>query len=297
MTEVLRTLSAQLQRALAQLSTWFEPPLEADARPLEIREAVIDRVEQRVEPAAAGRRVLPHNHVSITVVAGDKDDRAALEAALDDVADAIRARLAEIRCPLPSGFDVEVHYLEKAKSGWKPEQRFAVDFESRVVTRPTTTRASSPPALRMNVLRGQASEPCYTLKELHVRIGRTAAPLDHTGRPRHNHVIFVEEGDEHSATVGRAHASIRYDAARREYRLFDDGSHNGTRVVRSGTILNVVARDPVGVTILSGDEVQLGTAALLVEIDPAQEPREISQAAGDPQWTTSPSRTSSAGSR
>ncbi len=271
MTTLIDTMSARLRQAFAHLEAWFDPPVEADARPLEIREAVIDAIERRAEPAAAGRRVLPHNHATISVIAEDKDNRAALEAALEDVADAVRARLVEIRCPVPSGFDVDVHYLKKPKVGWKPQQRFAVELDSRTVTRAAPPRAPSPPVLRVNVVRGQATQASYTLSELQVRIGRTATPMDHTGRPRYNHVVFVEEGDAHSATVGRAHASIQYDVARREYRVFDDGSHNGTRVLRSGTMINVVARDPVGVTILSGDEVQLGTAAISVEIDPAPE--------------------------
>ena len=214
-----------------------------------------------------GRRVLPHNHVLVTVLAG-QDDRASLQASLQDVDEAIRARLGELRCPVPSGFEVDVHYLKKPKPGWRAEQRFAVDFDSRVVTRRPPAREPAPPGLRVRVIRGQATRSSYTLAETDIRIGRSALPLDQTGRPRQNHVVFVEEGDEHSATVGRAHASIRYDAARREYRLFDDGSHNGTRVVRRGTMLSVVARNPVGVTLLSGDEVQFGTAAVTVEIAP-----------------------------
>src|SRR5262245_51712247 len=61
-----------LQGAIDRLRAWFDPPLELDARPLEIREAIIDCVERRAEPAAAGRRVLPHNLVSVTVMARDK---------------------------------------------------------------------------------------------------------------------------------------------------------------------------------------------------------------------------------
>ena len=283
MTGVMRRVTAYAGNAVARIRTWFDPPLEADARPLEIREAIIDSAVGRAEPAAAGRRVLPHNHLLVTVIAGDKDERAALQASLEDVADAIRDRLGEIRCPVPAGFDVDVHYVKRAKPGWTPQQRFAVEFGSRVVTRAAATRAAAvPPVSRVNVVRGQATQTSYTLKELHVRIGRTAISTDHTGRPRHNHVVFVEDGDEHSATVGRAHASIQYDAARREYRLFDDGSHNGTRVVRGGTILNVVARNPVGVTLFSGDEVQLGTAAMTVEIDPAPEaPDTVAAGQGD----------------
>jgi hypothetical protein len=49
--------------------------------------------------------------------------------------------------------------------------------------------------------------------------------------------------------------------------VFDDGSRNGTRVMRNGTTLEIVRRDPTGVTLLSGDEIHLGTAAIRVEID------------------------------
>jgi hypothetical protein len=104
------------------------------------------------------------------------------------------------------------------------------------------------------------------LTEPNVRIGRTAAPVDNRGRPRKNHIVFLEDGDEHSQTVGRAHASIHYDRERHEYRLFDDGSHNGTRLTRNGTTVDVLPRDPVGVAVVSGDEIEFGTAAVRLEI-------------------------------
>jgi FHA domain len=254
------------RRVIATLRAWFDPPIEPDARPLEIREAIVDLVERRAEPAAAGRRVLTHNHVTVTVVTRDKDERAALSASLCDIESAIRARLAELRCQVPPGFEVEIQYARKPKAGWAPTQRLGIDFASRAVTRrPAGHEPSS--RLRIVVVRGQATQRSYLVSDPLVRIGRTAAPVDHAGRPRHNHVVFVENGDEHSTTVGRAHASIQYDHARREYRLFDDGSHNGTRVVRGATTLSVVARDPVGVRLLSGDEVQFGTAVVTIEID------------------------------
>jgi hypothetical protein len=266
-TRILRTGYEHLRRAVARVRTWFEPPLDADARPLEIRDAIVDRVERAVEPAAAGRRLLPHNHLVVTVLAAGKDERAAMRVVLGDLAQAIRTRLAEIRCTVPAGFAVDVQYAQRARPGWDAGARFAIEFAGRTVARAAPSNAPPPPGIRVKVVRGRATQASYMLTDGNVRIGRTALPTDHLGRPRHNHIAFVEEGDEHSLTVGRAHASICYDAARREYRLFDDGSHNGTRVVRSGATLTVAPRDPVGVTLLSGDEVQFGTAAVRVEID------------------------------
>jgi hypothetical protein len=259
-----------LQGAIDTVRTWFDPPLELDARPLEIREAIVDCVERRAEPAAAGRRVLPHNLVSVTVVARDKDERASLEATLGDVESAVRSRLAELRCQVPAGFEVEVQYAKKPKANWQPTQRFAVDFGTQAITQRPPAREPSLPPLRIAVQRGHATHPSYLVQEPLVHIGRTAAPTDHLGRPRHNHIAFIEDGDEHSATVGRAHASIRYDAARQEYRLFDDGSHNGTRVIRGGTTLPVATRNPAGLRLLSGDEIQFGTASVTIEIDPVR---------------------------
>jgi hypothetical protein len=120
--------------------------------------------------------------------------------------------------------------------------------------------------LCITIARGQATHPSYTFTESHIRIGRSAQPVDGRGRPRTNQVVFLEDGDDHTRTVGRAHASIRYDATRREYRVFDDGSHNGTRVMRDGALFDVKPHDPVGVTLRSGDEIQVGTAALRIQI-------------------------------
>ena len=42
---------------------------------------------------------------------------------------------------------------------------------------------------------------------------------------------------------------------------------NGTRILRSGEPIDVPRRDPVGVSLRSGDEVQLGKAAIRIRID------------------------------
>jgi hypothetical protein len=100
-----------------------------------------------------------------------------------------------------------------------------------------------------------------------ISIGRTAEPIDASGRIRRNHVAFLDEIDGTTETVGRAHAHLRFDATAAECRLFDEGSSNGTSIIRGGSAIQVPARDPRGVRIQSGDEIQLGRALIRVSID------------------------------
>lgn len=246
--------------AASTLRRWLDPPLDADSRPLEIREAIVERIAQMVEPAAAGRRVLPRQHLTAVVLAPDKEAKELLQVALTDIESATRTRLTELRCPVPHGFAVTVQYIKKPRADWQPGQRYSLDEHS--ATGRAQTHGGGVPGVTIGVLRGEATQASYALTETRILIGRTAEPVDEAGRPRHNHVVFVDAGNEHNATVGRAHASIRFDAERRQFRLFDDGSSNGTRVVRNGETLDVAPRNPVGVALLSGDEIQFGTASI-----------------------------------
>jgi hypothetical protein len=268
----MKRVEDAVRGAAETTKTWFDPPLTDNAQPLEIREAVIDDIERHVEPVDSGRRALPFNRVTVIVLAPDKSDRARLEAALGGIADAVRNRLAEIQCPAPPGFTIEVRYTKQPRPEWTPGQRLAIDYNVRAAA-VGATAATPPlaPPLTLTVVRGEATQPTFTLAGPHIHVGRTAKPVDGRGRARINHVVFVEGSDEHSRTVGRAHASIRFDADRGEYRLFDDGSHNGTRVLRDGRSLDVVPRDPTGVVIRSGDEIEFGTAAVTVTFGSAQD--------------------------
>jgi pSer/pThr/pTyr-binding forkhead associated (FHA) protein len=266
MNDFLTRVDGALRSAVLRVQTWFDPPLDGRARPLEIREAIIDDIEQHVEPASAGRRVLPYNHITVTVLAADRAARVRLQSTLADLDQSVAARLTEIRCAVPAGLQVDARYVSRPGTAWAPGQRLAFDYDIREASS-VSPAAEEPPRLRITIARGQATQTSYTFAESHIRIGRTAQPIDGRGHPRSNNVVFVEDGDDDSRTVGRAHASIRYDSRRREYRVFDDGSHNGTRVMRDGALFDVKPHDPAGVTLRTGDEIQLGTAAVRVQID------------------------------
>ena len=98
MKVTLRDVQASVASWTVRLKKLLDPPLTADAQPLEIREWILDAIEQRAVPAGAGQRVLAHNQISVTVLAPTQSDRLTLQAVLADLQDATVSRLREVRC-------------------------------------------------------------------------------------------------------------------------------------------------------------------------------------------------------
>jgi hypothetical protein len=260
LSEIGRDLQSKLKR-------FFDTPLDAAATPLEIGQAVLDDVERRVEPVGRGRRVFPYTRLLLRVRQVGTD-RAPLESALEGIDLKIRERLAEVRCDVPRTIDVRLTFLKKAPAEWRSEQMFSIDYV-REAELPAPVEPPVPvPAVHVAVLRGAATESSYTFIEPVISIGRSPDLTDELGRVRRNRVAFLDTVDGVTETVGRAHARLRFDTASREYRLFDDGSSNGTAIIRGGTTITVPPRDPRGVRVQSGDEVQVGRAVIKVVVGP-----------------------------
>jgi len=254
--EFSKTMAGRLRRAV-------DPPLASDASPLEIRHFIIESVESRVQPSGGGRRKLPDSLVDVRIVAADPAAQRALRAALDDVQGGLLERLRELTCEVPAGFRVEVTYLKRAPAGWPADRQLAIEYPHQ----PAVEAApAGVPALTLTVIRGSATQDTYSFTLPIVRVGRSQAPHDDRGRARRNDVAFLEDGDDDSMTVTRGHCEIRYSRAGGGYRIFDERSANGTRIVRAGEIIEVPANDPIGVAILDGDELNFGNAAAKVTI-------------------------------
>src|SRR5262249_31670320 len=148
-------------------------------------------------------------------------------------------------------------------SNWPSGEHFTVD----PIVASGSAIAPTPPPLRLVVLCGSSARSSYTFSKLVVRIGRSDAPLDRRGRPRYNDVAFIDNHDETHKTVTRGHCHVRYDKRTGRYRVFDEGSANGTRIVRSGEIVDVRSRDPQGVALIHGDELHAGRAVLRINLD------------------------------
>ena len=203
------------------------------------------------------------------VLAPDAAEERALRAVLDGIREAALARLRELTCDPPRGFRVDVLYQRTRPAAWQPTQRLAVDFPAQPRTAPEAPPVEpGPPTLKVTVVSGAATKSVYTLTQRVVRIGRSEAPVDNLGRLRRNDIAFLESDDERNKTVTRGHAEIRYDKDRGEFRLFDEGSANGTRILRGGELIEVSPRDPIGVALRPGDELQFGTAAVRVNFVP-----------------------------
>jgi len=250
----------------SRIRTFFDTPLE-------IAQAVLDQVERQVQPIARGRRVFPFVGLVIRVRTNPASS-AAMIAAFEDFATRVRERLAEVRCEPPRRLDVEVECLEVAPASWPEARVFDVRYvsdEPPPVKHPVTgsgaPAALAAPVVHITVMAGTAVESSWQISEGTVSIGRSADPADDLGYVRRNRIAFLDIVDGINETVGRAHARLRCDAAAREVRLFDEGSRNGTSILRDGEVIPVHRRDPRGVRLRSGDEIRLGRALLRIEIE------------------------------
>lgn len=263
MTARLMDIGKELQ---TRLRKFFDAPLDTDASPLEIGQAVLNEIEHKVQPLGRGRRLFPYTRLAVRI-RSSADDRAAIEAMGAGLNRRILERLAELQCDAPPSLDITVATIDSAPADWPEDRRFTIDYH-----RDGNVRAATPqplPQLHVVVIKGAATEPAFTFNESTVAIGRTGEPTDELGRTRRNRVAFTDTRDGVTETVGRAHARLRFDAVSSSYLLFDDGSSNGTAVIRDGTTIPVPRLDPRGVRVQSGDEIQVGRALLRIKIDQA----------------------------
>jgi hypothetical protein len=261
---------ADISRNLhARVKQFFDAPLGADATPLEISQAVLDDVERKVQPVGRGRRVFPYSAVIVRVGPLEMD-RPALEGAFAPLEARVRDRLVELRCESPGVAHVKVVFMKKAPAHWAAGQVFAVEYSRAAETAASPQPANTPPSVppvHITVVKGAATKRAYTFTDAVIAIGRTSDPTDELGRVRRNLVAFGDAVDGITETVGRAHARLKFDAATRAFRLYDDGSSNGTSIAREGMVIHVAPRDPQGVRVQSGDELHIGRAILRLAID------------------------------
>jgi len=240
---------------------FFDQPLTADATPLDLLLASLDEIERRVQPAGRGRRLFPYNRV-IVRIAGVHADRFAIDAVFASFDDRLRERFDELKVDRPSLVTTGV---ELGPSAATPSLSVECIDDG---TRPAPEPAPEAPVRRitLTVVRGQCEQAEYTLDERRILLGRTAEPTDMYGQTRRNRVVFNEIRDGVNETVGRAHARIEVDEDTGHYLLFDEAGSNPTSIVRAGRTIKVTPRDPRGVRVQSGDQIQLGRAVLKVTL-------------------------------
>jgi hypothetical protein len=259
------TIAAKLDQAAKGL-------VRSRARePLEIVLAILDAVEQRIEPTGRGARVFPFNRIELSVLAPSRETRGRLEAVLEGDTP-LRARILDrvhrAGCSL-ADVVVETQYIDRAAPDWSlPE--FDLQF-ARVAEPEADGPGLDGQAGQINirVLHGVMERRAYSLIAPRIDVGRGAEVRDHRNRLiRTNHVAFTEAGGDVNQTVSRKHAHIAYEPRTGHFRLHDDGSEHGTEVVRGGTTISV-HRGARGVRLRSDDEVVLGEARVRITFSTA----------------------------
>jgi hypothetical protein len=250
----------------SRIREFFDQTPGTDATPLEIREAVLEDIERRIQPVGRGRRVLPYSRIRVQAILRHAD-RPSFEAAFQEIQAQVRERLAELRCEIPQDLDVQASFLSEPPEGWIAGRLFAVEYLASEPSPKTPVARPRPDSVRVAVVKGQASSSSYLFSAGDISIGRTPEPEDHLGRVRRNQVVFLDLTDGITETVGRAHARLRWDSEAGEYRLYDEGSRNGTAILRGGISMPVPSQDPRGVRVESGDEIQLGRALIQVSFE------------------------------
>jgi hypothetical protein len=284
----------RIEKTIEKLAARKDAPVTA----LEIRRAILDDVEEQVTPAGRSRRVFPYDEVAIEVLGGDSRSRTAttarrasgpalparaeLEAVLDPDAgflEAIRDRLQEAGCERPGRLNVSVTVLRKARPDWKAGILFRVAYtrtpspaahqppvREGAATQPAAPSADAARPAQIVVLEGDATKKAYTLSGERTNIGRLAEVTDrHRRVVRRNQIVFLDADSETSQTVSRAQAHIRFTPPA-EYRLFDDHSSYGTRIVRGGRMIELPSGSPRGARLQAGDEIYFGRARVMFQI-------------------------------
>ena len=236
--------------------------------PLELVHAILDAVEEEVQPAGRGTHVFPFNRLKISVVAPSREVRARLEAVVDGsptLRDRVLDRLHGVGCDV-TDLSARVSYVSKAAADWQHPQ-FRVEF-----VRAPQVSPSGPPApqlrrrLELAVVSGTVETSASAFTQTRTDIGRCAEVRDDRHRLiRTNHVVFLDDGARVNESVSRCHAHVAYQESSGDYRVYDDRSAHGTGVLRNGRTI-LVAPGTRGVRLQSGDEIVLGEARLRVTI-------------------------------
>jgi FHA domain len=257
--KIERKLARSLDAALGELVGRDEPA------PLEIVHAVLDRAEREIQEVGRGRRVFPFNAVRLVVLAGARDARARVDAVIagpPSLGDRLAERLAAAGCAR-APIATDVVYVKQRGADWD-DPRYHIVFD-RVDRQSAGSGATSPPRIKLTVVKGSAAQRVYVFTGGRIDIGRRAEVVDqHQRLIRTNQVAFAEDGADENHSVSRRHAHIEF--ADGCYRIRDDRSAHGTGLVRNGRTIKVAAGTR-GTKLSPGDEIVLGHARLRVAID------------------------------
>jgi len=159
--------------------------------------------------------------------------------------------------PSPNVRLAAVHALNRVA----PEEALAVP---PLADEPAAPLAA-PPAIELEIVAGTGEQAVCVFELARIEIGRCAEVRDRRNRlVRTNHLVFADTDHPLNQTVSRRHAHVDFRPAEAAFRVYDDGSEQGTSVARTGRTI-AVPPGPRGVRLQPGDEIVLGLARVRVK--------------------------------
>jgi FHA domain len=230
---------------------------------LEIRRAILDEIESRVQPIGNGGRIFPYQLLTISLHVQDDDRRYFLEGSFvegDRLKFDIHESLRQCGCHQPGRLAVQIKFTDEANPAWRAKG-FNIDYVRK------RSDIQRPPA-KLTVTAGQATAPSLEITKNYICIGRTLEVKDSQGHVvRRNDLVFTEISDEVNSSVSRAHAHIRFDESAGAFRLCDDNSAQGTYVYRNDRLSEVPRNSLNGIKLRSDDEIYFGKAVVIFHVD------------------------------
>lgn len=235
----------------------------AQREPIEVRNAVLNAIQELAQPLGDGRRGLLHNRIVVRLLSPDSSRRDLLHAILTaepGLAAAVANRLQSDGCVAPAGLIIEV-----TRDSTLASSQADFDITPLVENKPqAATAPKSQPRVRPKARLVFIESGKEVAIETDVfNVGRLREIRGKDQRPvRRNHLYFSEQ----ETSVSRQHAHIRYDHETGEFRIFDDRSARGTRLFSSEEPVDVPPGRGRGELLHSGDEVYFGSVGLRFEI-------------------------------
>ncbi|GAB3805955.1 hypothetical protein GCM10028819_40340 [Spirosoma humi] len=149
-----------------------------------------------------------------------------------------------------------------------------------LIVQDNTTTQGTPLLARVVALSGQAEQTDYRLdptQKTSFCIGRGRSTQTTSGRIRTNDIVILNDDDlgfdpqkgADNGAVSRSHATIRYDAAKRQYSLLVDpgglpASGNKTKIFHPDSRMERADIAGMGYPLQHGDQIELGGAVTLL---------------------------------
>jgi hypothetical protein len=232
--------------------------------PIDVRKDILRQVAERIATISPGKRRFPFKHLTVELFAADEESQAVLEEAFitgNRLEQDVQEFLHRETGAAPVGLRIKVRVVVQ------PPPEDATGIFSIVFRREAAPGGDEPAGAKAQlvIIRGKAARKRYTLDKDRIYIGRVPQAVDDAKRIiRRNDIVFEDSGDKINGTVSRIHAQIRYNQETNEYRISDDLSAHGTRVLRDGKTHEVPQRR--GLKLRAGDEIYFGEACARFEL-------------------------------